>query len=404
MVILMCSQIVERMEHFQYIVVGAGIEGSWAAYQIVRDEEKPSVLLLEQYHLPHNRGSSHGQSRIIRHAYAESFQAALMPYSYKEWRKLEKDAGVDLLVTKPLLCVSDETGYERMDRTLACLKELKEKPGYDVAFKELSPAELAANFPQAKFPNNRRAFVEYSAGILYADKCLMAVQNQFRKHGGVIRDGFEVTRIIPGKIVVIEGVCKGRTVKLTADKVALCPGPWAKKMVEPLLKGIRLPLKVYRVPVYYWKVKKNGPGVITAIYKDLGAGDFWSIPEIEYKDLVKYSSNLILYEIDPDKRDLNAEQTQPPQLARHLRDHFPGMEETPSILETCIYTSTPDEVFILDIIPDSANIAYACGFSGSGFKKAPSVGLMLKEILKPQTKMSFDETPFSVSRFMKSQL
>jgi hypothetical protein len=48
-----------------------------------------------------------------------------------------------------------------------------------------------------------------------------------------------------------------------------------------------LPLIAYKVPVFYWKVKENGIGVIDAIYKDRGVGDFWSIPAIEYTNMVK---------------------------------------------------------------------------------------------------------------------
>lgn len=78
--------------------MNAGIEGSWTAYQLVRDEKRPSVLLIERFHLPHSRGSSHGQTRIIRHAYPESFHTALMPRAFKEWRQLESDSGAHLLM------------------------------------------------------------------------------------------------------------------------------------------------------------------------------------------------------------------------------------------------------------------------------------------------------------------
>ncbi|XP_059483200.1 peroxisomal sarcosine oxidase-like [Neocloeon triangulifer] len=387
------------MDRFDYVVVGAGIEGSWTAYQLIRAKSKPSVLLLDQFTLPHNRGSSHGQSRIIRHAYAESFHAAMMPPSYEEWFQLEKDSGEHLFVQKPLLCVADETGFDVLGKTIASLKLEQKKPGSKISFKELTPEELAREFPQAIFPKDRRAFVEYSAGILFADKCLLAVQSQFKKLGGVLRDGFAVTKIEPGRIVKINGSFRGKEVTVAADKVALCPGPWAKKMIEPLLRNQSLPVKAFRVPVFYWKIKENGCGAIDVIYKDRGVGDFWSIPEIEYKNMVKYSSNVILFEIDPDERDLRADQSVPPELAEHLRNHFPGIEETPSITETCIYTMTPDEISIIDVIPGSDNIAYACGFSGSGFKKAPSVGLMLQQLLNPADKKIFDMAPFSLSRF-----
>jgi FAD dependent oxidoreductase len=108
------------MNHYDYIVLGAGIifkhflggpflislllpkisgvEGSWTAYQLIKDKSKPKVLLLERFPLPHSRGSSHGQTRIIRHAYAEDFHAALMPKAFQEWRQLETDANTRLFV------------------------------------------------------------------------------------------------------------------------------------------------------------------------------------------------------------------------------------------------------------------------------------------------------------------
>jgi glycine/D-amino acid oxidase-like deaminating enzyme len=103
------------MEHFDYIVVGAGfyfkfnfcikypihfclgIEGTWTAYQLLRDSPKPTVLLVERFQLPHTRGSSHGQSRVIRHSYAEHFHTALMPKAFAEWRQLEIDTNTTLL-------------------------------------------------------------------------------------------------------------------------------------------------------------------------------------------------------------------------------------------------------------------------------------------------------------------
>jgi glycine/D-amino acid oxidase-like deaminating enzyme len=74
-----------------------GIEGTWTAYQLVRDSPVPSVLLVERFQLPHTRGSSHGQSRVIRHSYAEPFHTALMPTAFAEWRQLELDSNTTLL-------------------------------------------------------------------------------------------------------------------------------------------------------------------------------------------------------------------------------------------------------------------------------------------------------------------
>jgi hypothetical protein len=115
-----------------------------------------------------------------------------------------------------------------------------------------------------------------------------------------------VEKIVPGAKVQVVGQHGGRATTVTASRVALCPGPWAKTLIEPLLGKIsilknqnfslyiflnekitELPLKTVRVPVYYWKVKEQGRGAMNAILIDYGPGKAWSLPELEYKGLVK---------------------------------------------------------------------------------------------------------------------
>src|SRR3954467_4261782 len=78
----------------RYVVVGAGAMGSAAAYPLARRGEP--VLLLEQFAIGHDRGSSHGAARITRHSYADARYAKLMPHAFRAWRELEADAGQNL--------------------------------------------------------------------------------------------------------------------------------------------------------------------------------------------------------------------------------------------------------------------------------------------------------------------
>src|SRR5215831_6103058 len=86
------------MQHLQarYVVVGAGAMGSAAAYHLARRGEP--VVLIEQFAVGHDRGSSHGAARITRHSYAEPAYARLMPEAFRAWRQLEADAGLPLFL------------------------------------------------------------------------------------------------------------------------------------------------------------------------------------------------------------------------------------------------------------------------------------------------------------------
>src|SRR5436309_3428365 len=82
--------------HARNVILGAGAMGSAAAYHLARRGEP--VLLVEQFRLGHDRGSSHGAARITRHSYADEAYARLMPAAFRAWRDLEADAGRPLYV------------------------------------------------------------------------------------------------------------------------------------------------------------------------------------------------------------------------------------------------------------------------------------------------------------------
>ena len=77
------------------VVIGAGINGSWSALHLSRKGYQ--TLLIEQFPIPHKRGSSHGQSRGIRKAYPEAFLTHMMQDAYDQWYQLERDSGINLL-------------------------------------------------------------------------------------------------------------------------------------------------------------------------------------------------------------------------------------------------------------------------------------------------------------------
>src|SRR5580692_4739784 len=86
------------MNHFhaKNVIVGAGAMGSAAAYHLARRGEP--VVLIEQFALGHDRGSSHGAARITRHSYADPAYARLMRAAFRAWKDFEADAGETVYV------------------------------------------------------------------------------------------------------------------------------------------------------------------------------------------------------------------------------------------------------------------------------------------------------------------
>src|ERR1041384_5568089 len=84
------------------IVVGLGGMGSAAAWQLAARGAR--VLGLEQFALGHDRGSSHGLTRIIRQAYYEHPDyVPLVQAAYGMWYELEQRCGRHLLTNVPCL-------------------------------------------------------------------------------------------------------------------------------------------------------------------------------------------------------------------------------------------------------------------------------------------------------------
>ena len=78
------------------LVLGLGTMGSATVSHLAARGHK--VLGLEQFSPLHDRGSSHGQTRVIRQSYFESpAYVPLLLRAYELWRELEQKTGRHLL-------------------------------------------------------------------------------------------------------------------------------------------------------------------------------------------------------------------------------------------------------------------------------------------------------------------
>ncbi|XP_075627983.1 peroxisomal sarcosine oxidase isoform X1 [Balearica regulorum gibbericeps] len=339
---------------YNAIVIGAGIQGSFAAYHLAQRHR--DVLLLEQFILPHSRGSSHGQSRITRSAYTRALYARMMPDSFRLWQRLEAEAGTSLY-RRTGLVVLGPAGDPELE---GCRRSLG-------AGEVLDATVLARRFPGLRLHAGEVAMWDSTGGVLFADRALRAVQDVFRRHGGTLRDGEKVLHIEPGAVLTVTttaGVYR-------APRLIIAAGAWTGALVAPL--GLRLPLQPLRIDVCYWREKEPGtPGTGRAgpCFMALGLSQaphgVYGLPALEYPGLVK-----VCYHhgspADPEERDRVPPGAPHPTitlLSSFISSYLPGLEPQPAVVETCLYTNTPDEDFILDRHPKFSNIIIGAGFSG----------------------------------------
>ncbi|XP_012596181.1 peroxisomal sarcosine oxidase [Microcebus murinus] len=372
------------------IVIGAGIQGCFTAYHLARHRKK--VLLLEQFFLPHSRGSSHGQSRIIRKAYAEDFYTRMMDECYRIWAQLEQEAGTPLHRQTGLLILGlkENPEFKTIQATLS---------RQSLEHQYLSSEEMKQRFPNIQLSVGEVGILDRSGGVLYADKALRALQDAVRRLGGDVRDGEKVTEIKPGLPVVVKTASRS----YQAKSLIITAGPWTNWLLRPL--GIELPLQTLRINVCYWREKVPGSYSASQAFPCfLGLGQaahhIYGLPAGEYPGLMK-----VCYHhgnrADPDERDCpeaRSDSQDVQVLCRFVKNHLPGLKPEPAVMEHCMYTNTPDKHFILDRHPKYDNIVIGAGFSGHGFKLAPVVGKILYELSMKLTP-SYDLTPFRISRF-----
>ncbi|XP_073524017.1 peroxisomal sarcosine oxidase [Phyllobates terribilis] len=377
---------------FDCIVLGAGIQGSFTAYHLAKNQKK--TLLLEQFPLPHSRGSSHGQTRIIRRAYSEDFYTHMMTESYQLWAELEKESGIQLYRKTGILVIAPH-GNEEFE---SVCKNMEER---QISWETLTQEQCKQKYPGFVLKPGEVVCCDHDGGVLSADKALRAVQEQFRKMGGVIRDGEKVKHVQPGQVVTVTTTSS----IFEAKKLVITAGPWAQKVLSPL--GLELPLKTLRINVCYWKEKIPGrSGLLQNFPTFLGVNlngeehEVYGLPSQEYPGLFKicfHGGN----EADPEERELQVKPNQIQDiqiLCNFVSQYLPGLHPKPAVIEQCMYTNTPDCNFILDYHPLHKNIVIGSGFSGHGFKLSPLVGKILCD-LSIGKQSSYDLKPFCISRF-----
>ena len=327
------------------IVVGAGVMGSATARAL--SARGLNVALLEQFNIGHSRGSSHGRARIFRFSYPDPHYVGMAMEALELWRALEKEAGRDILTTTGGL-----DGGKRLDEHVAALAE------NGAAYEVFGAEEVTRRWPFMRLPEGQQILYQPDAGVVAADVAWSSFVDTARSNGTDLYEGGRVIGI-SDRSDGVEVATELRT--FAAPVVVVTAGSWARRLLEPL--GITLETKATRETVAFYKFDDPMPTFV-----DWGDPSVYALPSPGQG--LKVGEHIAGPVADPDDDgSVNDESVE--RLTAWVNERYPSAAPSPHHAETCLYTVTPDEHFVLE---RHGNVVVGSPCSGHGFKFAPLIG------------------------------
>ena len=378
------------------LVVGLGAMGSASLYQLARRGAR--AIGIDRFLPPHDRGSSHGESRITRQAIGEGEE--YVPFvlrSHEIWRELEAETGDKLLFQVGGLVLGRASGSARhhgqgdfVARTIDAARRCH------IPHEVLRPGQIQERFPQMRLVGDEIGYYEPGAGFLRPERCVAVQLDRARALGARARTGETVVRIVP-RAGEVEVVTDRET--YTAARVIVTAGAWTPALLG---HGFAKVLSVYRQVLYWFAPDEPSafaPGAFPIFIWIHGAGardHFYGIPVVA--EGVKLATEQFLETTDPDRAPPDVSPAEIAGMyAAHIRGRLVGITDRCLRAETCLYTATADSRFVIDRHPESERVVVASPCSGHGFKHSAAIGEALAElVLSGQSRL--DLAPFALAR------
>ena len=372
---------------FDVVVLGLGAHGSSAIYHLSKTGLK--VCGIDQFTPPHTRGSSHGQSRIIRQAYHENpLYVPFVKEAYNLWYEIEKISGKKLFLKSGGIILGTEES--------AVIRGAKLSAGiHDVSKEYIDSNAIKKRFPGLQPLPDTVAVIDTNAGILFPEECINAYLGEAKKNGALLCYKERVLRIIQNKSFV-EIITDTNTYQ--TKKLIVSAGAW----LTELMPELHLPLTIERQVLYWFKNRNKKtqqnfiPGNLPVyVWEYLPEKVFYGFPDLG--DGIKIAFHHRGEMVTPETLTEAVSEKEINDM-KEVVESFLDIEPLFNYSATCMYTNTPDENFIIDFHPQNDNIIIASPCSGHGFKFSSLIGNILCDMTTDQP-VSFDILPFSIERF-----
>ncbi|GBD61620.1 N-methyl-L-tryptophan oxidase [Tetragenococcus halophilus] len=373
---------------YDVIIIGAGSMGMAAGYYLT--ESGQTVALIDAFDPPHEEGSHHGETRLIRHAYGEgSSYVPLALHAQRLWESLEKKTNERIFAKTGVLNFGPKYNI-----FLETVKKSAEE--YLLPLEVMTAKDINQRWPGFQLDKDAIGYFEKSSGVLFSENAIRTYRMLAEKNGADLYMNRFVQSI---KTSTEQITVKLENEAVVGTKLLIAAGKRTNQVTK--LLNIKLPLIPLRKTFSWMTAAKNSlykEGRFPAWGYDDGNSTYYGFPDINEKGLKigRHDGGRLL----DDPRVLERFGTYPEDeqevvdfTHKHLLKNIELKEG-----KVCTYTNTPDEDFIIDYLPEYENIMVACGFSGHGFKFASGIGECLANMLMgKQPAVSLES--FRLSRF-----
>lgn len=356
---------------WDYIVVGAGVFGTWTAWHLQRRGFR--VLLLDAWGVAHSRSSSGGETRLIRTEYAGNALYTRWAWqSLAEWRELSKRHDDPIFHETGALYIYPKATAE-IDISVAMQRAL------DIPVSKMTVQDMSARWPQINFEGIAVGVMQPTMGAIMARRSLQTLAVDFVKGGGgVLQRAVDPPRSSGSSLASISA--SGEI--LSANGFIFACGPWLPKLFPDVVGDRIVPT---RQDVFFFAPPAGDDrfeGARLPAWVDVSSKDLhYGFPDIEARGF-KIALDVHGPRFDPDNGDRRISDKALSDVRSYLSRRFPDLARRPlAEARVCQYENSHNGHLLIDRHPGWSNVWIAGGGSGHGFKHGPAVGRYVSDLV-----------------------
>jgi len=355
-------------QRYHSIVVGVGGMGSAVCYELAKRGKR--VLGIERLDIPHDQGSSHGHTRIIRLAYYEHpSYVMLLRRAYELWGEIERRMNKQLFVKTGSIDAGPSDSWVFKGSLQSCVE-------HGLSHQVLTGKEINQRFPGYNLPHDLMGVFQPEGGFLLPEPATVAYVEAAHDLGAEIHGREEVLDWEPlgdGVRVITDRD------EYEADSLVFTGGAWNSQLL-PFLQKYAVPERQVLAWLQPERPKLFSPERFPVFNLLVPEGRYYGFPVHNIPGFKFGKYHHFEEVVDPDGYHREPDIEDEEVLREFASRYFPKGAGPTMTLKACMFTNSPDKHFIIDLHPDYPQVSFAAGFTGHGYKFASVIGEIMADL------------------------